>query len=130
MNLQYIVEVILGSPLLIFLTAVSLIMILLMITTLLKQQPINNVKITKNESSETEPEPIYDITIVTEEPSAMKIPFSQKEDGSNVKNMIDLDIRHLVKEQKDLCTHCSEFKDLSFAVCPNCGNALNIPSDT
>ncbi len=129
MNLEFIVDIILGSPLLIFLTAVSIIMILLMITTILKQRPIENTKINKNESLETEPESIYDVTTITEEPSVKKIPSSHEENGSDVEKVMDSLVQHLGKEQKSFCNHCAEFKDLSFAVCPNCGNALNISSD-
>jgi hypothetical protein len=129
MNLEYVVDIILGSPLLIFLSAISIIMIILMISTLLNQQPINNTKITKNKSSKKEPEPTYDLTTISVEPSDMKIPTSQKENGSDVGKSKGIDVRHIDREQKDLCNHCEEFKGLSFAVCPNCGNALNIPSD-
>jgi hypothetical protein len=99
-----------------------------MISTLLNQQPINNTKITKNKSSEKEPEPTYDLTTISVEPSDMKSPPSQ-ENGYVVEKSKGIDIQRLDREQKDLCNHCAGFKDLSFAVCPNCGNALNIPSD-
>ena len=104
-------------------------MIILMISTLLNQQPINNTKIAKNKPSKKEPEPTYDLTTISVEPSDMKIPSSQKANDYDVEKNKSMEIQQLDREQKGSCNHCKEFKDLSFAVCPNCGNALNIPSD-
>lgn len=130
MNLEYIVELIIGSPMLIFLTSITVVMILLMIMILLKHQSIDDTKIPKNELRETKIELSNDKTTIMEEPSVIVIPSSQEVNGSVIKTVFNKDITYSVTEKRDLCNHCEEFKNLGFAVCPNCGNPLNISLDT
>lgn len=130
MNLMNILELIFSSPLLIFLTSISAIMILLMIITIIRQRSIGTTINQIGELNEPETDsPIQkNITTNNEDFSVQEKHLSMNEVG-NFENKTDFKKEtqdHLLIKNTDSCHHCEEFKDLSFSVCPNCGKPLNI----
>ena len=62
-----------------------------------------------------------DVSVHEKTPSMNEVNVLEKNTDFNKETQESLLIKKI-----DSCHHCEEFKGLSFAVCPNCGNPLKI----